>query len=164
MENMPIHSLPPVVSSNARLLILGSMPGVRSLEIGQYYAHPRNHFWPILSDILKLPLSAASYEKRLAAVTSHGIALWDVLATCLRVGSLDTDIKQGTPNDFAWLFSEYPSIEVVCFNGQAAGKLYKKLVGVQPDKQYIVLPSSSPAHTIPYDAKRIRWSVIAESL
>src|SRR5512145_1823345 len=118
---MRVHSFAPVVNSDSRVLILGSMPGKASLRAGEYYAHPRNLFWHFMEKLLAVP-SADSYERRLAQLLSKGVGLWDVLKTCTRASSLDSDIVPSSlvANDLAGLFEAHPSIRTVCFNGQKA--------------------------------------------
>jgi double-stranded uracil-DNA glycosylase len=126
---MRIESFPPVVGTRPRVLILGSMPGVRSLEAGQYYAHPRNRFWTVLSRLIELDPSAP-YLDRLESLKKAGIALWDVLQHCEREGSLDTSIVRSTEvaNDLAGLLEENPSIGAVAFNGKKAAQSYRRFV------------------------------------
>lgn len=139
---------PPSVNQDSTILILGSMPGVRSLAIQQYYAHKQNRFWPLLSTILAEEPQAI-YKDKLAMLLRHHIALWDSLCLCERDGSLDTAIKEERPNDFPTFFQEYPQITKVCFNGIAASRLFQKhyntlLADLQIEA--ITLPSTSPAN------------------
>jgi hypoxanthine-DNA glycosylase len=122
-----LRGLPPVIDARARVLILGSFPSVRSLADGQYYANPRNAFWPIVGDVFGFDC-AADYARRLTALQSHGVALWDVLGGCRRVGSADSaiDSKSLVVNDFAALFAEHPNIPRVYFNGAKAADLYER--------------------------------------
>lgn len=155
---------PPVADGHCRILVLGSMPGVMSLKKQQYYGHPQNPFWPMMFDLLgEDPID--DYEMKKAMMLAHRIALWDVVYRCTREGSLDTRIKNPEPNDFAWLYAEYPGIMRVYFNGGKAEELYRRLVlkkGIGADKQYARLPSTSPAYTIPYEEKRREWRHILE--
>ena len=145
----------------AWVLVLGSMPGVASLQKQQYYAHPRNSFWPIMARVVGFD-ATAPYDERVAALTGSGIALWDVLRSCVRPGSLDSSIEAGSrvPNDFAAFFSAHPGVKLVCFNGAEAQQSFGKLVlphlGV-PDIHYIRLPSTSPAHPVPFERKLAVW-------
>lgn len=139
---------PPSVNQDSTILILGSMPGIRSLAIQQYYAHKQNRFWPLLSMILAEEPQAI-YKDKLAMLLRHNIALWDSLCLCERDGSLDTAIKEERPNDFPTFFREYPQINKVCFNGIAASRLFQKhyntlLADLQIEA--ITLPSTSPAN------------------
>lgn len=145
-----LKSFPPVADRSARVLILGSMPGERSLTANQYYAHPRNAFWPIMCYLLGLEPDSP-YETRLSALKAGRIALWDVLRSCIRPGSLDTSILAESikPNDFRRFFREHPGIELVCFNGTMAERTFQTHViadlGNRPVR-YCRLPSTSPAH------------------
>ena len=145
-----IASFKPIEPESARILILGSMPGVMSLAGRRYYAHPRNSFWKIMSAILEIP-ETANYAERVCALQSASIALWDVLHSCVREGSLDSDIDAGSvkANDIPAFVRRHAGIEVVCFNGAAAEKWYKqqvlpKLKNFHPI--YARLPSTSPAN------------------
>ena len=144
-----ITSFAPVAESTARILILGSMPGVASLSANQYYAHPRNAFWKIMGKLVGCD-AEAPYAQRLAALVAAGIALWDVLHSCQRQGSLDTAIKIGSikVNDFTAFYRKHPHIKVVFFNGAAAERCYRKhvLPQLKADFSYARLPSTSPAH------------------
>lgn len=159
-----LHGFPPVVDHTAGLLILGSFPSVLSLQSGQYYGNPRNAFWPITAELFGFDASAP-YETRLAALQSAGVALWDVLHACRRIGSADAKIDPNSvvANDFRQLFASYPSIARVCFNGSAAQRLYERLVDVRTEVDYLLLPSSSPARAMPAGRKLQAWRVIAPS-
>ena len=127
-----IEGFPPIAPGNARLLILGTMPSVKSLEAAFYYAHPRNAFWPMMAEILgeALPEDAPG---RSALLCRHGIALWDVLRRCQREGSLDSAIRDEEPNDFSGLYARCPGIRRVLFNGAEARRLYLKFVNRLPE-------------------------------
>jgi hypoxanthine-DNA glycosylase len=159
-----LHGFAPVVDRSARLLILGSFPSVLSLETGQYYGNPRNAFWPITAELFGFD-SSAPYETRLAALQSARVALWDVLHACRRIGSADAKIDPNSvvANDFRQLFANYPSITRVCFNGSAAQQLFTRLVDVEAEVDYVLLPSSSPARAMPAGRKLQAWRVIAPS-
>lgn len=158
------QGFPPVVDGNARLLILGSFPSVQSLAVGQYYGNPRNAFWPITSALFGFD-ARDPYETRLAALQSHGVALWDVLHKCRRVGSSDAKIELKTvvANDFGQLFATYRGIERVYFNGARAAEVFRRLVRVDAPVDYQLLPSSSPARAMPPGQKLDAWRVIAPS-
>ena len=157
-----IRSFPPVADTNANVLILGSMPGNESLRQNQYYAHPQNDFWKIMGDLVgatpQLP-----YAQRLAALKSSGIALWDVLASCVREGSLDADIRAEAANDFTVFFARHPHITQVFFNGGKAEQCFRKFVQgkqVLPPLALHRLPSTSPAHAgMRYADKLQAWRV-----
>ena len=156
-----ITSFPPLVRPKARALVLGSMPGVASLTAQQYYAHPRNHFWPIMADIAGLD-AQAPYAERVEALTQSGIAVWDVLQSCARTGSLDSAIQAGTrvPNDFAAFFAEHPGITRVCFNGTEAQNSFIRhvLPGLSVEGvDFVRLPSTSPAHAVAFANKLAAW-------
>ena len=154
----------PVARPDARMLILGSMPGVASLEAMQYYAFPRNVFWKIMGDLFGAG-PELGYPDRLQKLTSNHIALWDVIANCHRPGSLDSAISEDglVTNDFNNFFKQHPHITHVYFNGQKAAGLFKKKVlpGLESHHEYLALPSTSPAHAAKnYAAKLRAWSVI----
>jgi hypoxanthine-DNA glycosylase len=159
-----LEGFPPVVDDTAGLLILGSFPSVQSLATGQYYGNPRNAFWPITAALFGFD-AAAPYETRLTALQSAGVALWDVLHRCRRIGSADAKIDRNSvvANDFAHLFAGYPSITRMCFNGSAAHQLFSRLVAVDADVDYQVLPSTSPARAMAAGRKLQAWRVIAPS-
>ncbi|MBL0028691.1 MAG: DNA-deoxyinosine glycosylase [Rhodanobacteraceae bacterium] len=143
---MQARSFPPLIAAHARVLILGSMPGVASLRAQQYYAHPRNQFWPILGELLGFDPSA-DYALRVQALHRAGIAVWDVLAECERDGSLDSaiDTMSEQPNDVPGLLAAHPSIRRILFNGhKAASSLRRHFPGWSVEGT--VLPSTSPAH------------------
>lgn len=153
-----------VARPDARVLVLGSLPGQRSLACGEYYAHPRNQFWRIAEEVLGVPM-ALPYAQRLQHLQDRRIALWDVCAAAHRPGSLDASIAHASvvPNDFAAFFAAHPAIVRVCLNGQIAAKLYRRLiVDTLPESvrdAALTLPSTSPAHAaMPFDEKRRLWA------
>ena len=157
-----IRSFAPVARQDAETLILGSMPGVASLAAGQYYAHPRNAFWPILAKLLRIdPVSA--YDERLRALVAAKIALWDVLQSCERSGSLDTSIHRSTqqPNDFRTFFRTHPRITRVVLNGTKAYDTFRRCVHEPiPGERIEVfrVPSTSPANASwSFDRKLEAW-------
>ena len=154
----------PVARADARLLILGSMPGVASLNAAQYYAFPRNVFWKLMGDLLAVS-PELDYPSRLQKLINHQIALWDVIEACHRPGSLDSAISEDglATNDFNRFFTQHPNITHVYFNGQKAAGLFKKRVAptLQGNYEFLTLPSTSPAHAArSYQAKLEAWSVI----
>lgn len=133
---------------DARVLILGTLPGVASLAAQQYYAKKQNAFWPIIGDLFGVSPDLP-YEARLEALRRHHIALWDVLASAERAGSLDSAIKAPEINDFAGFFAAHPAIGTLAFNGQGAFRLYQRHVGKSVTPSHLtvtVLPSTSPAY------------------
>jgi hypoxanthine-DNA glycosylase len=160
----PLHGLPPIIDDGARVLILGNMPSVMSLGAQEYYANPRNAFWRITGELFGFDASAP-YEDRTTVLTAHGIAVWDVLQSCRRVGSLDSAVEPDSmvANDFGQLLERHRHITRVFFNGAASERNFNRLVRVAPDLQYGRLPSTSPAQTMRYADKLAAWRVIGES-
>ncbi|OAJ51306.1 DNA-deoxyinosine glycosylase [Paraburkholderia ginsengiterrae] len=152
-----LRGFPPVTAAHTHTLILGSFPGEASLAATQYYAHPRNQFWKLLGTVLDEPqLHELAYELRLERVLTHGIGVWDVLAACHREGSLDSAIRNATPNDFASLREHAPLLKKVCFNGKTAGR-FAEVIGAA-GYATLVLPSSSPANAmLSFDQKLRLW-------
>lgn len=142
--NELLYGLPPVIARHTRLVILGSFPGVASLNAGQYYAHPRNHFWPILSALWGVDLVAMAYPQRLAELRARGLGLWDVYAACRRDGSLDSAIEAALPNDLASLPRRAPQLQAVAHNGgeSARAMRHTRALGLAVTR----LPSTSPAN------------------
>ncbi|MGO3307397.1 MAG: DNA-deoxyinosine glycosylase, partial [Sphingobacterium sp.] len=118
-------SFPPIIAHDPRVLILGSLPGDRSLIENQYYAHPQNRFWPMMTAFLN-GNHDANYNERVDLLQKNGICLWDVCKSAKRAGSMDTDILQEVPNDIALLLDQYPSISSILFNGQKAQQLFDR--------------------------------------
>ncbi|WP_326998675.1 DNA-deoxyinosine glycosylase [Cohnella kolymensis] len=168
MVALIVYSFPPVINSDSRLLLLGSMPGVVSLQAGQYYGYPRNHFWPILYKLLGDRAPDEDYDSRLSFALKHGIALWDSIAACVRDGSLDVDIKDAVPNDIPALLASYPSVIAVGCNGAKSFSEFNKNFGKDAQvKQRDVfrLPSTSPIPTQKFRGFEDRleaWRVILE--
>ncbi|MDI6705848.1 MAG: DNA-deoxyinosine glycosylase [Bacillota bacterium] len=163
-----VRSFGPVVDENSRVLILGSMPGEESLRKQQYYANPRNQFWPIIYAIFGLKPDV-SYDKRINFVLSKGIALWDVIERCERKGSLDSNIRNEKPNNIKELLKAYQNIRLVVFNGIKAYKTYRKNIGFgQADGIiYKRLPSTSPVpgKNIKSLTEKVKdWKIISEFL
>ena len=152
---MICKSFGPIYAPDARVLIVGSMPSVKSLADAQYYAHPRNAFWPIMFDIFgEMPHKV--YEKKQALIRAHGLALWDAAAMCEREGSLDSAMRGVVFNDFAGLYAQCPGIHTVLCNGDTAHSLFLKS-GAAGERRVVRLPSTSPAYTMPYDKKLAAW-------
>jgi len=159
---MKITSFEAFAQANATRLILGSMPGVESLRRQQYYAYPHNCFWKIMGELFSFDYHI-SYDERMDNLLQNRIALWDTVQCCVRPGSMDSDIKHASPNDFEKLFKDCPNIKKVFFNGQAAHKLFikhQKQMSL-PELELIVLPSTSPANAaISYQKKLEAWRQI----
>ena len=150
----------PLENCDARVLVLGSLPGAKSIAEQQYYAHPRNAFWPIMNELFGV---SGDYEARCAALMRHKISLWDVLQSSVRPGSLDADIQQETAvaNDFGQFFESHPGIELVVFNGKKSEQLFQRMVADECRERrcYVGLPSTSPAYAaLQYAGKLERWS------
>lgn len=139
-----LQGLPPVIARDTRLIVLGSFPSVASLAAGQYYAHPRNHFWPVLSAIWSVDLRALPYPQRLEQVLQRGLGIWDVYAHCHREGSLDSAIHDAEFNDLAGLMQRAPQLQAVAHNGgeSARAMRFTQALGVA----VLRLPSTSPAN------------------
>jgi hypoxanthine-DNA glycosylase len=156
-----LQGLGPVVGPNTRLIVLGSFPGVASLAAQQYYGHPRNHFWPILSAIWKLDLTPLPYAQRLEAMRARGVGLWDVYARCEREGSLDSAIEQAQFNDLASLREIAPRLQAIAHNGGESARAIKhtQSLGVAVHR----LPSTSPANASwSFERKRAAWCAVFE--
>lgn len=163
--NKTINSFEPIAHISAEVLILGSMPSVKSLSAGQYYAHKQNAFWKVLGELTGLNPDAP-YLERLQELVSHGIGVWDVLHSCKREGSLDTAIDPHSvrPNDFVTFYRDHPNIKLVCFNGAAAEHYYKThILSTLKNNSitYIRLPSTSPAHaSLSFQEKVLAWRAV----
>ena len=154
------RSMPPAGSSDASLLILGSLPGEASLAAQRYYAHPQNQFWRLLGDAIAEPLGKLPYEERLARLGERGIALWDVIGTARRLGSLDGAIREAISNPLADFIDTHPRLSAVAFNGKTAARLGRLALGDPGRLQLIDLPSSSPAYTLPIAEKARQWALL----
>ncbi len=151
----------PVVDERTRLLVLGSLPGEKSLAVQQYYGNPQNKFWLLMSEVLGVALVPLSYEARLQTLLDHGVGLWDVVAEAHRPGSLDSAIRNRDDNDLPGLLARYPNIRAIAFNGGTAARLGLKVLGNQASHYRVFnLPSSSPAYTLPFVEKLASWSAI----
>jgi hypoxanthine-DNA glycosylase len=158
------RSFPPIVDAQARILVLGTLPGEESLRRGEYYAHPRNLFWPIIFALFG-DTPALSYAERLAFLSAHRIAVWDVCELGERERSADTTIRLERPNAIDRLLDQHPLICAVAFNGTTAQRLYDRHLSRRAALRYLALPSTSPAHaTIDFSAKLVRWTALREIL
>lgn len=156
-----VHSFAPIEPDGCRALVLGTMPGAASLAAGEYYAHPQNAFWRVMADVLGEP-PCGNYDEKRAMLLRHGIALWDVFASCERQGSSDAAIRGARLNDFGALFARQPQIEAVFLNGGVAHAAFLRACAMHAEGREIVrLPSTSPAHTMPYALKREAWRQLA---
>jgi hypoxanthine-DNA glycosylase len=161
---------PPIARPDARVLVLGSLPGRMSLEMQQYYAQPRNAFWRIVEALWGIPCDTP-YAERTRRLALERVALWDVCASAVREGSLDTAIVRDTvePNDFASFLARHRRIETVCFNGAKSAELWRRLVAPSlPSRARALtthaLPSTSPAHQVlTFSAKLERWRVVYDA-
>lgn len=158
------NSFPPVVAPDTRVLVLGSLPGERSLAAGRYYAHPRNRFWHLIGRVIGVELEPLDYDGRLAALLGGKVGLWDSVASAHRVGSLDAAIREAEPNPLADLARSLPELRAVGFNGKASARIgMAQLAG--SNLTLIPLPSSSAANaSIPLAEKEKLWSALAEFL
>jgi hypoxanthine-DNA glycosylase len=157
-------SFAPVVAPGTRVLILGSLPGERSLAAGRYYAHPRNRFWYLVGQVIGLDLEALAYDARLAALLEAGIGLWDTVATARREGSLDAAIREAEATPLAEVVARLPGLRAVAFNGAMAARIgMPQLTGT--GLALVALPSSSPANAaIPLARKEKLWGALGEFL
>jgi hypoxanthine-DNA glycosylase len=159
--NMMKSGLAPIARSDARLVILGSLPGDASLAARRYYAHPTNQFWRLVGSVIGEDLAVLDYEQRLERLGNRGIALWDVIGSASRRGSLDQAIRSPTHNPLADWLAQLPAIEALAFNGTAAAAAGRRLLAGFNGAELIDLPSSSAANTMAFSAKAERWSVLA---
>ena len=165
-----VRSFEPVVGREPKIVILGSMPGVASLEAAQYYAHPRNAFWPIMGELFGID-PAADYAARIRQIEALPIILWDSLKDCHRPGSLDSAIDEGSAvaNDFPWLLAQHPQVRAIFFNGAISEKYFRKLALPVISKPYdfdlVRMPSTSPAHAgKTFEQKLAAWRCLLDYL
>jgi TDG/mug DNA glycosylase family protein len=164
-----VCSFPPIENRAARVLVLGSMPGAASLLAGRYYAYPHNAFWPIMGALFGAG-PAISYEKRVLILKRAGLALWDVMASCAREGSLDSDIDEASimPNDFRAFFDAHPRVKHVFFNGAKAESCFHRYVRPHCSDRglhFTRLPSTSPAHaSLSLPQKLNAWRALADAV
>jgi hypoxanthine-DNA glycosylase len=157
---MKKQAFPPISNQKATVLILGTMPSVQSLELGQYYGNSRNAFWKIIFTIYDAPFTS-DYEKKKNFLLHNNIALWDVLEACVRVGSLDSAIEQEVPNDFDSFLKLHPNIKHIYFNGQKAAAYFKRYTKINYGYNLATLPSTSPANAAKsFDIKLEEWRII----
>lgn len=158
------YALPPIVHDDSKVLLLGSMPGEKSIALQQYYGNKGNQFWKILFAVFEEPFST-DYEERQSLLRKHKIAIWNTLASCEREGSRDDKIKNVTVNDFEAFFELYPTITHVFFESISAAKFYAKYAYESPHITYMTLPSTSGLYSIiSFDKKLEQWLRIKEAL
>ena len=161
----PSSGFPPIAGPGARVLVLGTLPSQASLAAGQYYAHPQNAFWRIMAEITGV---SGDYAQRRDALVAAGIAVWDVLESSIRPGSMDADIDTASavPNDFATFFADHEHLQLVCFNGHKAEQLFMRFVHPGPGRKElraVRLPSTSPAFaSMSFEQKLSAWRGIIE--
>jgi hypoxanthine-DNA glycosylase len=158
-----LTGLAPIAAPHARLLVLGSFPSAASLQAQQYYAHPRNHFWPILSALWGIDLRSLPYAERVAEAQQRGLAIWDVYATCRREGSLDSAIEDALPNDLLALASRLPQLAAIAHNGGESARATRitRALGLPVHR----LPSTSPANASwSFERKLAAWRAVFASV
>ena len=157
--------LPPIARSDARLFVLGSLPGDASLAAQRYYAHPTNQFWRLLGCAIGEELQPLTYDARLARLAERRVGLWDVIASASRRGSLDQAIREAAHNRIDHLLHDFPSLRAVAFNGSTAAAAGRKLIGqAAAGIELIDLPSSSAANTRSFEEKALTWSALGQFL
>jgi hypoxanthine-DNA glycosylase len=155
--------LPPIARPDARLFVLGSLPGDASLAARQYYAHPTNQFWRLLGSALGEELQALDYHARLELLAARHIGLWDVIASAKRAGSLDQAIREAAHNRIDHLLHDFPELRAIAFNGSTSAAAGRKLIGEPPPGITLIhLPSSSAANTRPLAEKAALWAVLRQ--
>jgi hypoxanthine-DNA glycosylase len=157
--------LPPIAQRDARLFLLGSLPGDASLAAQRYYAHPTNQFWRLLGTAISEELACLSYEQRLERLAMRRVGLWDVIASATRRGSLDQAIREAQHNRIEHLLHDFPDLRAIAFNGATASGVGRRLIGEPPPGVTLIdLPSSSAANTRPFAEKAALWSLLKEFL
>jgi double-stranded uracil-DNA glycosylase len=150
--------LPPIAPPDARLFILGSLPGDASLAAARYYAHPQNQFWRLLGSVIGEDLHGLPYPERLALLAAHRIGLWDVIGSAIRRGSLDQAIRLANHNRIEQLIHDFPDLQAIAFNGATSATAGRKQIGTAHRVTLLDLPSSSPANTRPFAEKAEAWA------
>jgi double-stranded uracil-DNA glycosylase len=161
MESIKV-GLPPIARADARLFILGSLPGDASLSAQRYYAHPTNQFWRLLGQAIGEELQALPYDERLQRLAERRIGLWDMIASASRRGSLDQSIRKAAHNRVEQLQHDFPELRALAFNGSTAAAVSRRLLGAPEGLTLVELPSSSAANTRPFADKADAWSVLAQ--
>ena len=159
-----ISSFLPIINSESKILILGSIPGIKSLEMQQYYAHPQNKFWKIIFELFNEKFTT-DYDERIKILEKYHVALWDVIDNCERKGSLDSEIRNEEANKIGELLHNYPNIKAIFCNGQKSYKNLQKILPKDFHLPIIVLPSTSPANASKkYEEKLFSWKIIIDYL
>jgi hypoxanthine-DNA glycosylase len=158
------HCFPPVTRSDTRLLVLGSLPGAVSLARQHYYAHPQNQFWRLMETVIGQALVALAYEARLETLLDAGVGLWDTVASATREGSLDANIRLHEASDLAALAARLPRLRAIAFNGGISARIGRRELAGMTGFALVDLPSSSPAYTLPFAAKRESWLKLRDYL
>jgi hypoxanthine-DNA glycosylase len=158
------RSFPPVADDRTRVLVLGSLPGEQSLAQQRYYAHPQNQFWRLIGAVIDRDLAALPYQQRLEALLEAQVGLWDTVGSATRAGSLDSAIKLHEANALPELIARLPALRAVGFNGGKSASIGTPLLSHRSDLALLPLPSSSPAYTLPFDAKLERWMALTPFL
>lgn len=157
--------LPPIAPSDARLFVLGSLPGDASLAARRYYAHPTNQFWRLVGVAIGEELEPLDYQGRLQRLAERRVGLWDVIASASRAGSLDQSIRRAEHNRIERLLEDFPDLRAIAFNGSAAAAAGRKLIGQPPPGLVLIdLPSSSAANTIAFEDKASSWARLSQFL
>jgi hypoxanthine-DNA glycosylase len=154
-----LTSFPPIVNTETEILILGTMPGIISLEKQEYYAHKQNQFWKILFTVFANGTVPELFKEKCKVLQQNKIGLWDVLANCERKGSLDIHIKNHTENDILGLLQEFPKINRILFNGKESQRYFMKKFGNITGIVFYVMPSTSPANTVNFEEKLKLWRI-----
>lgn len=157
-------SFAPHVAPDTQLLILGSLPGARSLAEQQYYAHPTNQFWRLVGAVIGEPLAELDYDERLVRLRTAKIGLWDVIRTAERRSSSDSDIREADPHNLSVLIATLPALRMIAFNGGKAAAIGRRHLSAFDGIGVIDLPSSSAANTIGFAAKSVQWLHLADAL
>jgi double-stranded uracil-DNA glycosylase len=153
----------PIINQKTRLLILGSLPGEKSLALNEYYGHRQNKFWELVGAIIDVDLRGLRYEARLETLLNHRIGLWDVIAEAERKGSLDANIRNESHNALEELVETLPALRAIAFNGGTAARIGRKRLRLRPDGVVLIdLPSSSPANTQAFDMKLHAWKTLVK--
>jgi hypoxanthine-DNA glycosylase len=155
---------PPVADERTCVLVLGSLPGEMSLACAQYYANPRNQFWRLAEGVIGAALCGQPYEARLATLLDARIGLWDVVRSATRKGSLDAAIHDYEPNELSTFVASHANLRAIAFNGNKAAQIGQRQLAVSSRPTIVILPSSSPAHTMSFDLKQERWMALKRFL